>query len=177
MDDNTKTSKIFFSVFSSDRNLIIDIIKNLSNIYGEIDMETDFLNFNQTSYYEKEFGKNLERKIFSIKGLINPLSAIDIKLEAMRIEEEFKRDRNRTINIDPGYIELSHVILTTRKPYSHRIYIGKGIYADLTLIYKKGSGYTPLEWTYPDYASEEYRNFFNDIRKILKINLKGELAC
>lgn len=125
----------------------------------------------------KSFGSNLERKIFSIKRLINPLSAIDIKLESMKIEEALKKDGNRTINIDPGYIELSHVILTTRKPYSHRVYIGKGVYADLTLIYKKGLGYTPLEWTYPDYASEEYRNFFNNVRKLLKINLKGEINC
>ncbi|MCX7990439.1 MAG: DUF4416 family protein [Proteobacteria bacterium] len=174
MNDHSKTAKPFFSVFSADRELIYETMINLSDIYGEIDSETDFLSFNQTSYYEKEFGKNLERKIFSIKGLINPLYAIDIKLMAMEMEESLSRDEKRTVNIDPGYVELSHIILTTRKPYSHRIYIGKGVYADLTLIFKKGLGYVPLEWTYPDYASAEYRNYFNKVRDLLKINLKGE---
>lgn len=177
MDDFTKTAKPFFSIFGSERELIKEIVYELSSLYGEIDFETAYLRFDQTKYYEKEFGTNLERKIFSIKNLINPLKAIEIKLKSMEIEDCLARDGKRVINIDPGYVELSHMILTTRKPYTHRIYIGRGVYADLTLIYKKGSGFIPLNWTYPDYASLEYRNYFNKIREILKINLKGDLHC
>lgn len=177
MDDNTKSAKPFFSIFSANTDLIKETMDKISKVYGEIDWESDFLNFDQTTYYEKEFGKNLKRKIFTIKTLINPINAIEIKLSSMKMEDDLRLDGKRIINIDPGYIELSRVILTTRKPYSHRIYIGKGIYADLTLIFKRGEGYLPLPWTYPDYASEQYRSFFNDLRKVLKMNLKGELNC
>ncbi len=174
MNDFDKTAKPFFSIFSANIDMINETTRHLSSVFGEIERETDLLIFNHTNYYEREFGKNLKRKIFSLKNLINPLLAIEMKLITMEIEESLKASNKRLVNIDPGYIELSHVILTTRKPYSHRVYIGKGVYADLTLIYKKGLGYCPLEWTYPDYASEEYRNFFNDVRKLLKISLKGE---
>ena len=49
------------------------------------------------------------------------------------------------------------------KNYIHRIYLSKGVYADLTLIFKKGT-YTPLNWTYPDYADAEMIALFNGIR-------------
>ncbi len=174
MDDSKKTAKLFFSIFSSDKELISKIIYSLSAHYGEIDFETPFLPFNQTRYYEKEFGDNLERKIFSVKKIINPLEAINIKIECMEMEEKGSEWGKRKFNIDPGYVELSHVILTTRKPYSHRIYVGKGVFADLTLIYKKEEGFVPLNWTYPDYGSQQYRDFFNKIRDILKINLREQ---
>lgn len=64
MDDNTKNAKPFFSIFSHNRELIIEIMQKLSNSYGEIDMETDFLSFNQTNYYEKEFWKQFRKKNF-----------------------------------------------------------------------------------------------------------------
>ncbi|MCK4785250.1 MAG: DUF4416 family protein, partial [Desulfobacteraceae bacterium] len=66
-------------------------------------------------------------------------------------------------NIDPGCISPERLILATGKNYVHRIYLSKGIYADLTLIFKKGS-FSPLKWTYPDYADPEVIGFFNGVR-------------
>ncbi len=72
-------------------------------------------------------------------------------------------DGNRRINIDPGYINPERLILAKGKNFTHRVYLSKGIFADLTLIFQKGS-FRPLEWTYPDYADPEIIGFFNDIR-------------
>ncbi|MEK6733229.1 MAG: DUF4416 family protein, partial [Candidatus Omnitrophota bacterium] len=72
----------------------------------------------------------------------------------------------RRINIDPGYISDSKLVLATTKDYFHRIYLTSGIYAEVTLRWRRG-GFEPFEWTYPDYQSKEYIDIFNTIRKRL----------
>jgi hypothetical protein len=79
----------------------------------------------------------------------------------------------RTANIDPGYLLLERLVLATGKNYSHRIYIGRGIYADLTLIYRDGA-YRALPWTYPDYAGEPLRRFLTAVRRKYAFDIRGE---
>ncbi|HIC91403.1 MAG TPA: DUF4416 family protein, partial [Syntrophaceae bacterium] len=86
------------------------------------------------------------------------------KLYTNSIEKHFCIDHKRRVNIDPGYITPERLVLATGKNYSHRIYLRDGIYADLTLIFKKGS-FRPLEWTYPDYATSQVIELMNAIRK------------
>ena len=54
-------------------------------------------------------------------------------------------------------------VLASGKNFSHRIYIGGGIYADLTLIYQKGS-FQKLPWTYPDYSDDGMLKFLEQVR-------------
>ncbi|MCM8832758.1 MAG: DUF4416 family protein, partial [Candidatus Omnitrophica bacterium] len=88
-----------------------------------------------------------------------------------QIEEMFTEQDKRKINIDPGYIDNSKVILLSTKDYYHRIYIGKGIFAEVTLYYSKGK-YNFLNWTYPDYRSENYMNFFLRMREKYRQQVK-----
>jgi hypothetical protein len=66
---------------------------------------------------------------------------------------------------------LSRFILATGKDFSHRIYIGCGIYADLTLIYSK-DGFQTLPWTYPDYAHPLFCEYLETVRNKYRIVLK-----
>ena len=68
------------------------------------------------------------------------------------------------MNLDPGLITAERLVLATGKNYSHRIYLGKGIFADLTLVFFKGT-YRPLPWTYPDYQDPRTIGMFNKIRE------------
>ena len=97
---------------------------------------------------------------------------MDIKSKTNDIEASLAKNGMRTVNIDPGYISLENTILATTKGYAHRIYIGKGIYGDLTLIYNAGT-YRSLEWTYPDYGEDDIISLFNGWRGVLKKKLKG----
>ena len=97
---------------------------------------------------------------------------VEVKLETNRIEDECLEDGNRKINIDPGYISLERLILVTGKNYTHRIYLSKGIFADLTLIFNRAS-FRPLEWTFKDYASPEIISLFNGVRERYKRQLNG----
>ena len=79
------------------------------------------------------------------------------------------------MNIDPGYVALEHMVLATTKGYSHRVYLGQGIFADLTLIYDNGT-YRSLPWTYRDYGSNELISLFNLWRERYKRLLRCRRA-
>jgi len=78
----------------------------------------------------------------------------------------------RSINIDPGYLDLARLVLASTKDYKHRIYLNKGIYAEVTLFYQDRT-FQPWQWTYPDYKTPEYIAIFNKIRDILILQIKG----
>jgi hypothetical protein len=79
------------------------------------------------------------------------------------------------VNLDPGILSLENICLATTKPYSHRIYLAGGIWAEVTLMYRKDS-YHPLEWTYPDYASQELLEIFAHLRILYKEKLRCRAA-
>ena len=66
---------------------------------------------------------------------------------------------------------MERLILATGKNYTHRIYLGQGIYADLTLIYQRGT-FQPLEWTYRDYSDPEMIDCFNRLREGYKNQIR-----
>jgi hypothetical protein len=77
----------------------------------------------------------------------------------------------RPVNLDPGFIEPSKLVLATTKNYSHRIYIGHKMFAEVTLIYEKGA-WRDFDWTYPDYRQPGYHDFFTKVRNRLLEQLK-----
>ncbi len=165
--------KLFFSIFAGSEEDINSVIKELENVYGIIDIASAFMPFDETDYYEKEFGKGLIRKLVFFEKLISPEEIINVKKHAMKIEKKYTKCEKRLVNIDPGYLSLSRVVLSTGKDYTHRIYLGEGVYADLTYIYKKKEGYVNLPWTYPDYAKKQMKHYFEQARILLKEQLKG----
>ncbi|MDP6179504.1 MAG: DUF4416 family protein [Desulfatiglandales bacterium] len=164
--------KLISSLFSSDEMLIDKVIGKLRERLGPTDWISPALFFDRTEYYAREMGWPLHRRFISFTNLIEPENIVEIKLTTNRVEEEYCQDGRRRINIDPGYISLERLILATGKNYTHRVYLSEGIYADLTLIFQKGS-FRPLEWTFSDYASPETIGFFNDLRKKYKEHIRG----
>jgi len=133
--------------------------------FGPIDYKSPVISFAYTDYYEKEMGGPLKRKFISFKKLIPPEKIAKIKLLTNSIENKFSVNKKRQINIDPGYVTDSKLILATTKDYFHRICLNHGIYAEVTLMWRKG-GFKPFEWTYPDYRSKEYIDILNYIRNM-----------
>lgn len=135
----------------------------LEKNFGNIHKRSEIIAFDFTDYYEKEMGKALIRQWVSF---INPVKEDEIKnfkLKTTKLEKRLaKKDGRRNVNLDPGYVSLSKLVLVSTKDYSHRIYLGDGIFAEITLIYREGR-FEPLEWTYPDYRQNA--NFFEEVRK------------
>ncbi len=140
--------------------------------FGEEDFQSGEMAFDHTDYYCQEMGSPLFRRFLSFSRLIDPGELVEIKLYTNQIELEAAEQGKRRVNLDPGYLGLGNFVLATGKPVAHRIYLGRGIYADLTLIYDSGS-YRTLPWTYPDYASHDIISMLNDLRNSLKADLKA----
>lgn len=158
---------IFWGDFEIDNAL-----KFFERMLGDISKKSDAIPFTHTAYYNKEMGENLFRQWVLFQDLVLPDILIELKHKSNEIEKKFlNKDGGRQINIDPGLVSLNNIVLASTKNYTHRIYLGKGIYAEVTLIYKQGQ-FRPLEWTYPDYQEKTALRFFTEARMILKNRLK-----
>ncbi|MFH1655513.1 MAG: DUF4416 family protein [Candidatus Omnitrophota bacterium] len=163
--------KLIFGLISSDEELFTKTQKLLTGKFGPIDFSSKILPFNLTDYYREELGKNLKRKFISCQKLIRRESISEIKVFTNKIEKKFSFLRKRRINIDPGYLSPGKLILATTKDYGHRLYLKKGIFAEVTLFYKRNS-FHPWQWTFPDYKTESYLEIFNHLYKIYIEQLK-----
>jgi hypothetical protein len=164
--------KLIFSLLSVSPDLIDAVISDLKSIFGEPDYISDLLNFEFTDYYIAEMGTPLKRRFISMATLVAPDKLAGVKLKSNEIESEHLNEHDgRLINIDPGLVSTHRLVLATGKDAPHRIYLGNGIFADLTLIYRQGD-FQPLHWTYPDYSSRSYRDILKDIRGKYLLQLK-----
>lgn len=164
--------KLIASLFSREEHLLEGVISRLSGMFGPTDWVSPGLSFDRTRYYEKEMGWPLHRRFISFRELVSPEDLAEIKVRTNRVEESYRGEGKRRINIDPGYVAMERLVLATGKNYTHRIYLSRGIFADLTLVFQRGS-FRPLEWTYKDYADQKVIGFFNDVRERYKNQLRG----
>ncbi len=160
-------AKLFIGVIAASEDALDRALAAAAEKWGPIDVKSAVIPFDFTDYYEKEMGKGLLRRWIGFSKLIGQDELAPIKAATNGIEAEFAKDGRRAVNLDPGYIELSKVVLASTKDFSHRIYIGKGIFAELTLLYK-GKEYISLPWTYPDYKSAEAQKFLIHCRDTLR---------
>jgi hypothetical protein len=167
-----KPAKLVIGLIMKDRTLFEPLGAELSADFGSVDMISSWLRFDYTSYYEPEMGRPLYRRLLAYKKLISQDELAEIKLTTNRLEQTCMQDDKRRVNIDPGYLLYERFVLASGKNFSHRIYIGSGIYADLTLIYQKGR-FEKLPWTYPDYADEPMQEFLTRVRNKYALDLKA----
>lgn len=168
-----KRVRVFASIIFGAKESLESSLSDLEQVFGKIEERTEEMPFSHTRYYEREMGGDLKRVFLLFFDLKEREGLFKIKLETNEIERKYAHSGRRSVNIDPGYITLENVILFTTKNYTHRIYLAEGIYADLTLIFQKGT-YNALPWTYPDYASREIILLFNRWREIYKRDLRSE---
>lgn len=139
----------------------------LRRAFGDTDFAGPIMDFTHTDYYEKEMGPSLKRQILSFKRLVGHRGISRVKLISNRLEARLSQNGRRRVNIDPGYLDLSKLVLFSTKDYTHRIHIDRGIFAEVTLYYMNRC-FKPWPWTYPDYASDQYTRIFNKIRDIYR---------
>jgi hypothetical protein len=121
------------------------------------------LAFDQTTYYEAEMGAPLQRRFAAMAAPFDAGRLAAAKLATNAIEARFAAAGKRRVNLDPGALSLFNFVLATGKGFTHRPYLGDGIYADLTLIWQNG-GWQDLPWTYPDYRSAPVKTILTECR-------------
>lgn len=160
--------KLICGIIACDKRIFEKAEEYLAGLYGSVDLTSQFFKFNFTDYYEKQMGKDLKRKFLSFANLISPEKLSEIKLRTNELEEEVKKElkaSHRVVNLDPGYMASSALIMATAKDFAHRIPLHDGIFAHLELLLSKKEA-RPLSWTYPDFKTKEYQKFFMEVRRI-----------
>jgi hypothetical protein len=144
--------------------------------WGPIALESPPLAFTETFYYEATMGPGLVKVFFAFERPFDPAGLPDVKLATNAWEEEFARksgfDEARPLNLDPGYLTPAKLVLASTKDFAHRVYLRDGIYAEVTLRYRRHR-WEPHEYTFPDYRRPEYHAFFDRCRDLTRRGKAG----
>jgi hypothetical protein len=170
-----KPVKLIVGILASDERCLAAARESLSTVLGAIDLASEVWTFDQTDYYAGQIGTRILRQFVSMEQLIDPGQLAGIKHRTNALEQELAAALAlpfpRPVNLDPGTIEPSKLVLATTKNYAHRIYLGDRMYAEVTLVFDKGQ-WRPLPYTYPDYHRQEYFDFFSQVRTRLVQQLR-----
>ncbi len=162
----------FSILYNADfKRALAEALSRLKELVGGFDLAGPEYHFpHLENYYSTEMGKPLYRIYLSGERLLEAdpcsrdLNPVKLKLLSMEIEKDLSVNGKRVVNIDPGWVDKSHLFLTTHKERGGRIYLGKGIFAEMEYLYF-GKDFKDLFWTYEDYRRREVKNFFLTVRK------------
>jgi len=163
--------KYFVGALFSSEELLKKAIESLKIHMGDVDYSSEFFPFTVTDYYNAEMGSPIYRKFYSFSELKSPGFLADAKLVTNETEMKFAIGNQRKVNLDIGYLDYDKVVLASAKYGIHKIYLDKGIYADMALHYEKGK-FSPYPWAFMDFRSGNYHPFFLKIRGIYKSQVK-----
>lgn len=153
-----KTANLVISLMYKNEEIFNKTLKILKKEFGQIEKQSEVFDFTYTKFYEIEFGDRL-KKIYFIFGQIEKSDLVELKHMCFDVEMKFSMQGKRLINIDCGYLTDNSLVLATFKQRPHRIYLNKGVYADLQLV-KENKEWKEFKWT------------FEDLKKIKKELLK-----
>jgi hypothetical protein len=169
--------QLFCALLLAPTTAVEEIEAVLTQTYGSIVLRSAPMPFTQTRYYAQEMGLELTRQYVAFAPLVDMSALAALKHTSNRLETLWATPQGqRRVNIDPGYLDLAKVVLASTKDHSHRLYIGDGIFAEVTLRYRQRA-FQPWEWTYPDYRVETTLTFFQQLRILYHVQLRATLAA
>jgi len=140
----------------------------LEEVFGEAVLESARYPFDLSDYYEAEMGCDLGRVWLGFRRLSDPSLLPSWKLACREIEKESSREGgNRTINVDPGYMDFGKLVLASFKEAPDKIYVGSGVWAHVCLRYGHG-GFTAPSHSFPDFRDGRFLEFMLRARSTYK---------
>ncbi|MGI9456926.1 MAG: DUF4416 family protein [Aeoliella sp.] len=144
----------------------------IEQAWGPLALVSEPFEFNDTEYYAKEMGTDLKKQFIASALLSDPGELADLKHQTNAWETEYAdlpaHAEPRPLNLDPGSVSESKLVLASTKNHSHRVYLSRGIYAEVTLGFARSTGWVPQQWTYPDYQRKDFQSFFTECRNYLR---------
>jgi hypothetical protein len=158
---------LFIGMLYSNPEIFVQAKESLKKNFGDSLLVSPPMPWDYSSYYQGELGSPVTRRFIFFRDLIDPGNLADIKILTNKIEDSFSVTAKRPINLDPGYLTLAKVVLASTKNYAHRLYLGKGIYGEVTLLYHNGK-FKPHLFTYRDYQEKDCIGVFLNAREMLQ---------
>ncbi len=139
--------------------------------WGPVALASERFAFDATDYYEASMGGGILKCFFAFERLVDPAVLVERKLQTNRWESEYAESganvEARPLNLDPGYLTPAKLVLASTKDHAHRLYLSRGIYAEVTLFYKHRQ-WQSRDWTFTDYRRADYQQFFTACREYLR---------
>ena len=159
------SAKLVVSVLTADWHAAwLPVVAALEARFGPAEVAFPAMPFAHTAYYNDELGTPIARRLLAFARLLPQDALGPAKIFTNAVEDRLARpDGRRLVNLDPGLVPCERFVLATGKNYTHRIYLGQGIFGDLTLVFQAGSWQT-LPWTFPDYAAPDMLARLTDVR-------------
>jgi hypothetical protein len=175
--NDPKPVKLIIGILAADQICLTVVIEAIQAEFGTLDLESPVWPFTQTEYYKEQAGENILRQFVTVEKLIDPGQLAQVKLTTNKIEQDLSKKLGlalpRPVNLDPGTVEPSKLVLASTKNFSHRIYIGRNIYAELTLSFIKGV-WQSYQYTFPDFKQSTYHQFLTRVREKLVGQLRTD---
>jgi len=160
--------KLICGVIYKEDALYVEVRRRLVEEWGNVDSESAPFAFDLTDYYGAEMGEGLSRRFMSFEPLVAPETLPARKIRAIELEEAIRKDRgaaSRRVNVDPGCLSASALVMATAKDFAHRIPLARGIFAHLEFLFTK-TGVKTLDWTYPDLRRSPCQAYFRSVRDL-----------
>lgn len=179
----------FVAVFSAEDRFLQIALERLEGHWGKIAAVSQAFDFVESPYYFKtmlvpqpeelaeERPQSLRKQMALFADSYDPADLAADKLQTNFWEQDWTEElalhhdgSKRLINIDPGYLSMTKLVLASTKNREHRIYLRDGIYAEVTLAFRD-QAWTPMPWTYTDYQRPDILEFLKLARKGFTNNL------
>lgn len=139
--------------------------------WGPVALASERFRFDATDYYEASMGPGILKCFFAFERPMDPAELVERKLQTNQWEAEYAGSSShveaRPLNLDPGYVTPAKLVLASTKDHAHRLYLSRGIYAEVTLFYKHRQ-WQARDWTFADYQRADYQQFFTACRDYLR---------
>jgi hypothetical protein len=190
----------FVAVFSAEDRFLRTALERLEAHWGKIAALGQAFDFVESPYYlrtmlvpqpsgnqhdRNQHDRNqhdqppraLRKQMALFADPYDPAELAADKLQSNRWERDWTEelalsqdDSKRLINIDPGYLSMTKLVLASTKNREHRIYLRDGIYAEVTLAFRD-QAWTSMPWTYADYQRPDVLEFLKLARRGFTSNL------
>ncbi len=167
--------KLFIGILTSMPERLPEIESRLSARFGTVDLRSEGIPFDLTHYYDEEMGHPITRFFLAFEPLVPPDTLAAVKAATNNVELEFAKEWNqvpRPVNLDPGYLEESKIVLASTKNFYHRILLADGIYGEVTLHFSHHAWHA-FPWSFPDFRSARYNDFFDRLRQVYRGQLNS----
>ncbi|MFP4415959.1 MAG: DUF4416 family protein [Chitinispirillaceae bacterium] len=155
--------KFFVAILYKEEKHLSDAIERLQQRWGAIEYRSSAAHFDVTDYYKPEMGSPLFRMIITFQPIMPPTELVNMKLHCNEVENVCRRNKKRVVNLDCGYLDHHKIVLASAKEAGQKVYLDKGIWADLAARYKH-KHFEPFEWSFPDFKDARYDQIFCEIR-------------
>ncbi|MEK7467692.1 MAG: DUF4416 family protein [Planctomycetota bacterium] len=158
---------LFTGLLATSEPLLANVRASLEADWGPIALASAARPWTETDYYEAEMGKGLLRQFLAFERLVGVDRLASLKQRSVALEETWKAGAkvDRPVNIDPGLLSEHSLTLASTKRAGHRVWIGEGIWAEITVVYRDGA-FQLLHWTYPDFRRPETLEFLAACRRL-----------